>query len=102
MIIGAGIGGLATGAHLAKHGIRTLVCERNDKPGGYFTSFTRAGYTFDAGIQGCENVGLRESIELKRSQVGHWTMSPGGAPAGFLTAMLASGAIRRRISAGKL
>ncbi len=35
-------------------------------------------------------------------QVGHWTMSPGGAPAGFITGKLVSGAIKKRMKSGKL
>ncbi len=79
IIIGSGIGGLTAGAYLTKYGIKTLVCEQHDRPGGYFTSFKRKGYTFDAGIQGCENTGLlipmleqlgiRDRIELRRSRV---------------------------------
>ncbi|MCU0821002.1 MAG: NAD(P)-binding protein [Spirochaetes bacterium] len=79
IIIGSGIGGLTAGAYLAKYGIKTLICEQHDKSGGYFTSFTRKGYTFDAGIQGCENsgllipmleqLGIRDRIELRRSKV---------------------------------
>lgn len=78
-IIGSGIGGLTAGAFLARQGIRTLVCEQGDRPGGYFTSFTRGGYTFDAGIQECENAGLliptleklgaAERIERRKSRV---------------------------------
>jgi phytoene dehydrogenase-like protein len=34
-------------------------------------------------------------------QVGHWTMSPGGAPAGLITGRLVSSTIRRRFRSGK-
>ncbi len=79
VIIGSGIGGLTAGAYLSKNGIKVLICEQHDRPGGYFTSFTRKGYTFDAGIQGCEDSGmllpmlkqldLLDRIELRRSKV---------------------------------
>jgi prolycopene isomerase len=35
-------------------------------------------------------------------QVGHWTMSPGGAPAGLITGKLVSSTIRKRIKTGKI
>ena len=49
-IIGAGIGGLVCGCYLAKSGLKTLIIEQHDKPGGYCTSFSRGGYRFDAGV----------------------------------------------------
>lgn len=48
IIIGAGIGGLTCGCYLAKAGMKTLIVEQHDKPGGYFTSFKRRGFLFDA------------------------------------------------------
>jgi phytoene dehydrogenase-like protein len=48
VIIGAGISGLVCGCTLAKTGLRVLVVEKHDKPGGYFTSFMRKGFYFDA------------------------------------------------------
>lgn len=50
IIIGAGIGGLVCGCYLAKAGMKVLIVEKNDKPGGCCTSFTRNGYNFDAGV----------------------------------------------------
>jgi phytoene dehydrogenase-like protein len=48
IIIGAGIGGLVCGCYLAKAGMKVLIAEQHFKPGGYCTSFTRKGFTFDA------------------------------------------------------
>ncbi len=48
IIIGAGIGGLVCGCYLAKAGLRVLIVEQHNKPGGYCTSFKRKGFTFDA------------------------------------------------------
>jgi len=48
IIIGAGIGGLVCGCYLAKAGMKTLIVEKNEKAGGYCTSFVRNGYRFDA------------------------------------------------------
>ena len=47
-IVGAGISGLVCGCYLAKAGLKTLIVEKNAKPGGYCTSFTRNGFRFDA------------------------------------------------------
>jgi len=48
IIIGAGISGLICGCYLAKAGLKVLLAEQHDKPGGYFTSFKRRGLLFDA------------------------------------------------------
>lgn len=48
IIIGAGISGLVCGCYLARAGMKVLVIEQHDKPGGYCTSFKRQGFTFDA------------------------------------------------------
>jgi prolycopene isomerase len=48
IIIGAGISGLVCGCYLARAGMKTLIVEKNAKPGGYCTSFTRKGFSFDA------------------------------------------------------
>jgi len=50
VIIGAGIGGLVCGCYLAKAGLKVLIVEKNDKPGGYCTSFEKDGYRFDVGV----------------------------------------------------
>ena len=49
IIIGAGIGGIAAAAHLARRGIRVTVLEKNSHPGGRFDYFTRDGHHFDSG-----------------------------------------------------
>jgi len=48
VIVGAGISGLVCGCYLSKAGMKILVVEQHDKPGGYCTSFKRKGLTFDA------------------------------------------------------
>jgi phytoene desaturase len=49
VIIGAGIGGLTTAAHLARRGIHVTVIEKNQRPGGRCDHFTREGHRFDTG-----------------------------------------------------
>lgn len=49
LIIGAGIGGIATAARLAKKGFEVTVVEKNDQPGGRCGQFIRDGHRFDIG-----------------------------------------------------
>lgn len=49
-IIGAGLGGLFTGAILAKEGCKVTVLEKNAIIGGGLQSFQRFGETFDTGM----------------------------------------------------
>ncbi len=55
VVIGAGIGGLACGALLAKEGLEVLVVERHDRPGGFVTHYERKGYLFQVPLimSGC-------------------------------------------------
>lgn len=51
IVVGSGIGGLATAALLAKHGGRkVLVLERHYTAGGFTHTFTRPGYEWDVGV----------------------------------------------------
>lgn len=50
IVIGSGIGGLATAVCLAKAGQKVLVLERHYTAGGYTHSFTRKGYEWDVGV----------------------------------------------------
>jgi len=49
VVIGAGIGGLGTGALLAKQGYKTLVVEKRDFVGGRFSSYEYEGFTLPTG-----------------------------------------------------
>jgi len=49
LVVGSGIGGLTSAALLQQQGFRTLVLEKNRFAGGSCSSFSRSGYTFDAG-----------------------------------------------------
>lgn len=50
LIIGAGIGGLATANLLAKSGFEVHVYEKNDQLGGRAGQFMQDGFTFDTGL----------------------------------------------------
>ena len=49
IVIGAGIGGIATAIRLAVRGFSVDVFESNDYPGGKLSEFTLDGFRFDAG-----------------------------------------------------
>lgn len=48
-VIGAGIGGMAAAAHLARRGLKVVVYEKNSRPGGRCDRITRRGHAFDTG-----------------------------------------------------
>lgn len=50
IVIGSGIGGMACGAALAKHGQRVLLLEQHYVPGGMTHTFTRHGFRWDVGV----------------------------------------------------
>ena len=50
IIIGSGLGGLTAGAKLAKEGLRVLLLEQHDRPGGCATTFKRSGFTMEVGL----------------------------------------------------
>lgn len=58
IVVGAGIAGLTSAAYTAKAGYTTLLCEKSEKAGGLVGSFSRQGFTFDAGIRAFENSGI--------------------------------------------
>jgi phytoene desaturase len=49
VVIGAGIGGIATAARLAKNGFSVTVLEKNSIPGGRCGQIIREGHRFDIG-----------------------------------------------------
>ncbi len=49
LIVGAGIGGIATAARLARQGCQVTVLEKNEIPGGRVGQLKLDGYTFDTG-----------------------------------------------------
>ena len=49
IIIGAGIGGLATALRLAKKGYKVTILEKNEQLGGRLNQLKKDGFTFDVG-----------------------------------------------------
>jgi len=49
VVIGAGLGGLATAIHLSRAGYAVTVLEQRDEPGGKVRRFVEAGFQFDMG-----------------------------------------------------
>ncbi|PSL41395.1 C-3',4' desaturase CrtD [Planomicrobium soli] len=65
LVIGAGIGGLTSGALLAKHGMEVLVLEASSEFGGSAGKFKRKSYLFPVGAtlgMGLEENGIHERI----------------------------------------
>jgi phytoene dehydrogenase-like protein len=58
IVIGAGIGGLSAAARLVKDGLRVLVLEKSDHPGGTAYVYTRKGFTFPMGPLGFSSPNL--------------------------------------------
>jgi all-trans-retinol 13,14-reductase len=65
IIIGSGLGGMATAAFLAKEGKKVLVLEKHYTPGGFTHVFTRRGYEWDVGLHYVGEVN-REKTELSK------------------------------------
>lgn len=60
IIIGAGLGGLISGAKLAKEGKSVLLIEQHSKPGGCATTFNRKGFTFEVGLHEMDGPSARD------------------------------------------
>jgi len=57
VVIGAGLGGLAAAAVLARGGLRVLLLERHNVPGGYATSFVRNRFEFEVALHELSGIG---------------------------------------------
>jgi all-trans-retinol 13,14-reductase len=67
IIVGAGIGGLSAAALLAKRGLKVLVVEAHNRPGGFCSCWSRpapqgGSFCFDAGVQDFSGLGERGPI----------------------------------------
>ena len=66
IVIGSGMGGMAAGAALSKAGHKVLLLEQYQTLGGLTHSFSREGFTWDAGIHYLSGIapGDRERVIL--------------------------------------
>jgi phytoene dehydrogenase-like protein len=89
IIIGAGMSGLVCGCYLAKAGMKVLIVEQHDKPGGYFSSFKRREFLFDAAAHSFGNyregghvrkvlteLGIGKLIKIKRFDPSNIIITP--------------------------
>ena len=61
VVIGAGNGGLMTACRAAQIGLKVLVAERHNLPGGAATSFVRGRFEFDASLHEIPDFGQGEA-----------------------------------------
>lgn len=70
VVIGAGLGGLATAVTVAGAGRRALVLEQHTLPGGYATSFQRGPYRFDASLHALNGLTPGSGLEAMYRELG--------------------------------
>jgi phytoene dehydrogenase-like protein len=57
VVVGAGNGGLSAAAQLAAKGVKVLLLEQHNLPGGFATSFVRGRFEFEAALHEFADVG---------------------------------------------
>ncbi len=57
VVIGGGNGGLGAALKLASKGVRTLLLEQHNVPGGFATSFVRGRFEFEASLHELSSIG---------------------------------------------
>ena len=67
IVIGAGNGGLMTACRASKMGLKTLVIEKHNLPGGAAASFVRGRFEFEASLHEIPDFGEGE----QRGELGH-------------------------------
>lgn len=61
IVIGAGLGGISAATYLAKRGLKVLLLEKHNVPGGYATSFVRGRFEFEVALHELSGLGSREN-----------------------------------------
>ena len=61
IVIGAGNTGLATACTLAKKGVKTLILEQHNVPGGYASTFRRGRFEFEGSLHHLSGYGTKEN-----------------------------------------
>lgn len=64
IVVGAGNGGLVAAATTAKAGLKTLVLEKHNLPGGCASSFKRGRFEFEPSLHELASVGTKEQPDL--------------------------------------
>ena len=57
IVVGSGLGGLAAALKLAREGVRVLLLERHNLPGGFATSFVRGRFEFEVSLHELSDIG---------------------------------------------
>lgn len=73
IVIGAGNGGLAAAATCSKAGLKTLLLERHNLPGGSASSFVRGRFEFEPSLHELSGIGTPEEpgmVELQFDRMG--------------------------------
>jgi phytoene dehydrogenase-like protein len=76
IIIGAGIGGLATGVYAQRHGFSTQIFEAHTVPGGVCTGWQRKGYTFEGCIHHLAGASNASSLYRMWQELGAFQNAP--------------------------
>lgn len=62
VIIGAGNGGLVASAYAAKKGLKVLLLEQHNLPGGFASSFVRGRFEFEPSLHELCDIGNKENL----------------------------------------
>ncbi len=60
VVIGAGNGGLTSAVHLAQNGLKVMLLERHNIPGGCATSFVRGRFEFEVALHQLSGMGSEQ------------------------------------------
>ena len=60
IVVGAGMGGLSAATAMAYKGLKVLVLERHNVPGGYATSFVRGRFEFEVALHQLSGMTVRD------------------------------------------
>lgn len=69
IVIGAGNGGLTAASVTAKQGLRTLLIERHNLPGGCATGFRRGRFEFEPSLHELAGFGTKDQPQGSRKNV---------------------------------
>ena len=70
VIIGSGLGGLECGTLLAKRGLKVLILEGSNQPGGCMQSFRRGGLHYDTGLHYVGGLASGQALHKAFGQLG--------------------------------